>query len=220
MITVIGDCHGKFDQYYNIASKCEYSIVIGDFGFSSAWNKLSYSKLDSNKHKVILGNHEDYDVAPNIPHCLGDYGIHTLNGITFFFVRGGISIDRVYRVGEELNGSPKTWWSQEELDFAQMTNCLALYKATKPDIVLSHVPPTIFIDRIHGNKDNNILQKFKFHSGFRENTSQLGTMMLNSLEDHFPKLWISGHHHKSYQEDFGQFKFVSLAELETYEITL
>ena len=126
-----------------------------------------------------------------------------------------MSIDRVYRIGEELSGGPKTYWSQEELDFAQMTNCLKLYKKIKPDIVLTHVPPTIFIDKIQGNKPNDILQRFKFHEGFRENTSILGTMM---LDVHIPKLWISGHHHRSYQEQIGTFKFVSLAELETYDI--
>lgn len=214
MITVIGDTHDKYDKYYQIASKCEYSVQIGDFG-NSSYTKLLYSNLDPEKHKICAGNHCNYDIAPNMPHYLGDYGVHTLNNITFFFVRGGLSIDRVYRVGEELGGSPKSWWSQEELDFAQMTSCLYLYKEVKPDIVLSHVPPAIFIDRIHGNKDNSILQKFKFHNGFRENTSILGTLM---MDVHIPKLWISAHHHKSYQEDFGQFKFVSLAELETYEI--
>ena len=215
MITIIGDCHGKFDQYYNIASKCEYSIVIGDFGFSSAWNKLGYSKLDPNKHKVILGNHEDYDVAPNIPHCLGDYGVYTLNGITFFFVRGGISIDRVYRVGEELNGGPKTYWSQEELDFAQMTNCLALYKTTKPDIVLSHVPCGVYTEHILGNKSDAILQKFKFHAGFKENHQLLGNEM---LKVHKPKTWVSGHMHSSFRGVIGGVNVVALQELESYEI--
>lgn len=217
MLTIIGDTHGKFDEYYKIASNTGFSVQIGDFGFSSAWNKLNYSDLDPNRHKVCTGNHCDYDMAPNSPFYLGDYGMTNVGGLDFFFVRGGISIDRVYRVGEELGGSPKTWWSQEELNFYEMTRCLDLYKKLKPDVVLSHVPPSIFIDKIHGNKGNSILQRYKFHEGFRENTSALGTMMLNS---HIPKLWISGHHHKSFQEESGDFKFVSLAELETYEINL
>ena len=215
MITIISDTHDKYEQYYQIASNSNFSVQIGDFG-NVSYTKLLYSDLDPKKHKILSGNHCNYDIAPNIPHYLGDYGNYTLNGIKFFFVRGGLSIDRVYRVGEELSGGPKSWWSQEELDLAQMTNCLKLYKKIKPDIVLTHVPPTIFIDKIQGNKPNNILQRFKFHDGFRENTSILGTMMLDA---HIPKLWISGHHHRSYQEQIGTFKFVSLAELETYEIS-
>ena len=220
MITVIGDVHGKYDQYYKIASKSEYSIQLGDFGFSSSWNKLSYSKLDPNKHKIVGGNHDDYDSAPNVDHYLGDFGRTIVGGISIFYIRGGISIDRVYRVGDELNGSPKTWWSQEELNYKQMTECETLYKKTKPDIVVSHVPPQRFIENIHGNKDHSILQKFKFHVGFCENTSLLCDRL---LDIHLPSLWCSGHHHRDYIETYGgrtgQMKFVSLGELSTYEIS-
>lgn len=214
-ITVVGDIHGKFNEYYNIVSKVDYSVQLGDMGFSSTWNRLSYSDLNPEKHKVIGGNHEDYDAAPNSPFYLGDYGSYTLNGITFFFVRGGISIDRVYRVGEELGGSPKSWWSQEELDFAQMTNCLNLYKETRPDIVLSHVPCGVYTEHILGNKSDAILQKFKFHAGFKENHQLLGNEM---LKYHKPKIWISGHMHASFQGIIDGVKVVALRELETYEV--
>lgn len=219
MITVVGDTHGKYDQYFKIVKDKEYSIQLGDFGFSSAYNKLRYSNLDPNKHKVLLGNHCDYDIAPNIPHCLGDFGTVNLGGFSLFFIRGGISIDRVYRVGDELNGGPKTWWSEEELNYKQMTECEVLYKKTKPDIVVSHVPPQRFIENIHGNKDHSILQKFKFHKGFCENTSLLCDRL---LDIHLPKLYLSGHHHRDYIETYGgrtgQMKFVSLGELSTYEL--
>lgn len=214
-ITVIGDIHGKFDKYYDIASKYECSVQIGDFGFSSAWNKLQYSNLSPDNHKVVGGNHEDYDVAPNMPHYLGDYGVYTLNGITFFFVRGGLSIDRVYRVGEELGGSPKSWWSQEELDFAQMTNCLKLYKETRPDIVLSHVPCGVYTEHILGNKSDAVLQKFKFHAGFKENHQLLGNEM---LKVHKPKIWCSAHMHRSFQGVIDGVKVIALSELEVFNL--
>jgi hypothetical protein len=214
-ITVIGDVHGKYNEYYNIVSKVDYSVQLGDMGFSSTWNRLNYSDLDPEKHKVCCGNHCDMDIAPNIPHYLGNYGIHTLNGITFFFIRGGLSIDRVYRVGEELNGGPKSWWSQEELNFPQMTECLNLYKRLKPDIVLSHVPCGVYTERILGNKSDAILRKFKFHAGFKENHQLLGNEM---LKYHKPKIWVSGHMHKSFQGVIDGVNVVALAELETYEI--
>lgn len=214
MVTIIGDSHNKYSQYYKIASKSKYSVQIGDFG-DSAWTKLHYSDLSPENHKVLGGNHSNYDIAPNVPHYLGDFGLITLGGFSLFFIRGGISIDRVYRVGDELNGGPKTWWSQEELNYKQMTECEALYKKTKPEIVISHVPPQRFIENIHGNKDNSILQKFKFHKGFCENTSLLCDRL---LDIHLPKLYFCGHHHTSYQEQYKNMKFVSLAELETYEL--
>lgn len=215
MITVLGDVHGKFDKYYEIASKSEYSICLGDMGFSPTWNKLHYSNLNPDNHKVIAGNHSDYDIAPNSLFYLGDYGTASLGGINFFFVRGGLSIDRVYRVGEELNGGPKTWWSQEELNLSQMLDCLDLYEKEKPDIVLSHVPCGMYTEYILGNKSDAILQNFKFHKGFKENHQLLGNEM---LKIHKPKTWCSGHLHSSFQGIIDGVKVIGLRELETYEI--
>jgi len=214
MITVIGDVHGKFDQYYNIVKDCEYSVQIGDFGFNSAWNKLHYVGLSPDNHKVLAGNHDCYDTCPHSKFYLGNFGVHTLNGVTFFYIRGGLSIDRVYRVGEELGGSSKTWWSQEELNLKEMLACMDLYKSIKPDIVISHVPPSVICNKIHGNK-HNILQKFKFHVGFQENTALLGDQL---LEIHRPKYWCAGHHHVSYCEKYMGTVFQGLAELQSTQI--
>lgn len=216
MITIISDTHDKYEQYYKIASQCDFSVQIGDFG-NSSYTKLLYSDLDPQKHKIISGNHCNYDIAPDIPHYLGDYGMANVGGVDFFFVRGGISIDRVYRVGEELNGGPKTWWSQEELNFSQMIKCLELYSKLKPDIVLSHVPCGMYSEHILGNKSDAILQKFKFHAGFKENHQLLGNEMLKA---HKPQMWVSAHMHRSFQGIIDGVKVIGLAELETYEINL
>ena len=216
MLRVIGDIHGKVDPYLQIARSCEYSVQLGDFGFSHAWNKLHYSNLCPDSHKVLAGNHDDYDMAPNTPYYMGDFGVHTLNGITFFFIRGGLSIDRVYRVGEELFGSKKTWWSQEELNLAEMLDCMKAYKKAKPDIVISHVPCAKFTPFIFGNKSGSILQRYKFHHGFVENTQLLGDQL---LKIHQPKIWISGHMHESRTMTMDGTKFVALAELECFDLT-
>lgn len=214
-ITLIGDVHGKYDEYYKIASKSEYSIQVGDMGFGKTWNKLNYSGLGPSNHKVISGNHDDHDICPTSDYWLGDFGATELNGVPFFFVRGGLSIDRVYRVGEELNGGPKTWWSQEELNLSQTLDCLNLYEKEKPDIVISHVPCGVFTEYILGNKSDAILQKFKFHKGFKENHQLLGNEM---LKIHKPKIWVSGHLHASFQGVVDGVKVVGLAELEIYNL--
>ena len=141
-----------------------------------------------------------------------------VGGLEFFFVRGGISIDRVYREVDYINKGPKTYWHQEELNFEQMANCLNLYKKLKPDIVLTHVPPNRFVKEITTPRgDYSTLVKFGFPKDFKENTGLLGNMMLDS---HKPKLWLSGHMHLSYIFEEGNFKFIALSELETYEINL
>ncbi len=214
MITIIGDVHGKFNEYYDIVKDREYSICLGDFGFADTWTKLQYSGLSPRNHRINSGNHDDYDTCSQSDHWLGDFGVTSIGDTTFFFIRGGLSIDRVYRVGEELGGGKKSWWSEEELNFARMMECVALYKEIKPDIVLSHVPPGIICDRLHGNK-HNILQRFKFHLGFKENTSLLGDAL---LAIHRPKLWKFGHHHVSYKETYRDTEFQCLEELEICEL--
>lgn len=213
-VTIIGDVHGKHDDYFNIVNTCEASIQLGDFGFFPSWNRLSYSGLDKSLHKIIPGNHDDYDYCPQSEYCLGDFGPAIVNGFEFFFVRGGLSIDRVYRVGEELSNKNKTWWSQEELNFSQMLDCIKLYSEIKPDYLLSHAPAVEVIDILH-TKNNSILQNFKFHKGYRENTSLLISEL---IKIHRPKFCFSGHHHKDKTFTIDGTTFVCLAELSTFTI--
>lgn len=215
MIRVIGDVHGKFDAYEQIANESEYSVCLGDFGFSSAWNKLNYSWLSSDKHKIIGGNHEDYDLAPNSNHYLGDYGEFTLNGVKFFFIRGGISINRVNLGIDRIHTGLKYWWSQEELNFSQMLQCMALYEKVKPKIVLSHVPCATF-SRIL-TQDDSVLQDYGFHDGFKENHQLLGDEL---LKIHRPDIWISGHFHIKKSATVDNTHFVGLAELGYVDLSI
>ena len=50
---LVGDIHGNTDYYKKIISKSPFSLQVGDF--------FSYnSGVDSERHKFIGGNHEDY----------------------------------------------------------------------------------------------------------------------------------------------------------------
>lgn len=207
-IRIISDVHGKFNEYMEIASKADYSVCLGDFGFGDTWQRLHYSDLSPDNHKVIAGNHDCYDSSPHSPHYLGDFGEYTLNGVKFFFIRGGISIDRVYREGERMSGSKKTWWSQEELNFSQMLECIKAYEKSKPDIVLSHVPCATF-SKIMSPSDA-ILRRFGFHEGFKENHQLLGDEL---LKVHQPSVWFSGHFHIKMNHQIKNTRFVGLAEL-------
>lgn len=213
-LTVISDVHGKFDEYLKIAQNCEASFQLGDFGFADTWNKLHYSGLSPDDHQVLAGNHDPYDFAPKSPFYTGNYGMMHLGGVEFFYIRGGLSIDRLYREVNRLNGSGRSYWTQEELSFAQMLDCVDLYRSCKPDIVVSHVPPALFIPEL--TSSDKMLTDFGFHEGFRENTALLGDAL---LDIHIPKLWTSGHMHRSLtSHTLNGMKFVSLAELESYTI--
>jgi Icc-related predicted phosphoesterase len=95
-----------------------------------------------------------------------------------------------------------------------MTSCIDAYQDARPDIVVSHVPPSCFVPEL--TKSDKMLIDFGFHAGFRENTSLFCNELLMY---HQPRLWISGHFHKSHVSHIvAGLKFVSLAELETYDI--
>jgi hypothetical protein len=213
MLRIVGDVHGKFSQYLKTVEKAEHSLCLGDFGFADSWNKLHYSSLNPESHKVLCGNHCDYDVAPRSRFYLGDFGEATIGGVALFYIRGGISIDRTYREAERINRGPRTWWSQEELNFSQMLECMKLYRKVKPSIVVSHVPAACFSKLVC--PDDKILQDFGFHKGFKEATQLLGDEL---LKIHRPTTWFSGHLHRSMTEEINDTKFVSLSELEYIDI--
>lgn len=212
-IIVIGDVHAKFDEYYKLARRSKYSIQVGDFGFSHTWNQLEYSNLQYRQHKIIGGNHDDINFVRNSNHSLGGYGSRKLNGIEFFVIRGGISLDRVYRSIHELQSNEKTYWYQEELTFKEMLGCIHEFHMNRPEIVISHTCPGILLNKIHNS--SRFLQEYGFEPTFIENTS----LMLNEcFKLHKPKKWIFGHHHKSFRAIVDGTEFIGLNELEVYEL--
>jgi hypothetical protein len=211
-IRIIGDVHGKFDDYKKIVDESSHSVQLGDFGFVSEWNKLHYSGLDSSYHKIIRGNHDQYDYES--PFDLGNFGMSEVGGIKFFFVRGGLSIDRINRLQKEYSTGQKTWWSQEELNLSEMLDCLHVYSIYRPDIVMSHVPAASFSNIMTGG-DDSILERFKFHKGFKENHQLLGDELLGI---HRPKIWFSAHFHQSFRVEIDGTEFISLAELEYFDL--
>lgn len=200
-IRVIGDIHGKFNEYFNLIHNADYSIQLGDCGFD--YSQLS--KIDSKRHVFIKGNHDNHDIDD--PHNIGKYGLYSLNGITFFFVSGGFSIDYRWRQQEELLGRGRSWWPNEELSYEEMCDCLALYASEQPDFVISHEQPTVMVDKV-GTK--GMLTRFGFSEDWKSNTQQL---LQNMYESFKPALWIAGHFHRRMIWKEGKTQFVSLEEL-------
>jgi hypothetical protein len=198
MITLIGDVHGKYQRYYEIVREKDrhpYTIQLGDFGFK--YDTLK--NLDPEKHKVLGGNHDNYDVVREVPHYLGDYGISSLNGLEFFYYRGAYSIDQQDRtIG--IN-----WWAQEEVEIEGFLKARELYRQTRPDFVISHDCPEsvspYLLDpwsRIYQNKTGWALQEL--------------------FNIHKPKFWRFGHYHKKWSMDIEGTNFKCLDELEVEDI--
>ena len=209
MLTLIGDAHGHYKQHLDIIKNAEYSLQIGDCGF-----RYDYLKdVDPERHKLFGGNHDDYNLISNCPHNLGDFGQVELGGISFFYMRGGFSIDRKYRtIGID-------WWAEEELSREKMEEAIELYEQVRPEIVIAHECPRQIANLV-GNP--NVLREFGFDPNtFTTRTSETLQIM---FEKHAPHEFIFGHFHKSWTKvitglSFGMpsdTNFRCLNELETY----
>lgn len=195
MISVIGDVHGHYAQYERIARKREFTVQLGDLGFKYG----CLNNLDPNNHKVVAGNHDNYDIISEYPHYLGDYGNYSLGGVNFFFYRGAYSIDRQYRtIGID-------WWSQEQVGIEQFMKSRELYRETKPEIVITHdCPEKVSIMLLDPGQP------------IYQNTT--GWALQELFNIHQPKLWLFGHYHRSWSEIIGKTKFICLNELETIDL--
>jgi hypothetical protein len=197
-IRVISDVHGERRKYLALANNCEYSVQLGDLDFDYEF----LNELDPDKHKFFPGNHSNYDKCFAYPHCLGDYGPVELNGVKFFFVRGGFSIDWAYRTRHYQFTGEKIMWAKEQLSLEQMEGCLALYKEVKPDFVISHEGPTCASKKFGNSK---ILKEFGYDpETFTTNTQELLQAM---FDYHQPKRWIMGHLHVNRMATIGNTKF-------------
>ena len=208
-LRLIGDVHGKFDEYIATASQAEYSIQLGDLGFNYEPLKV----LDPSKHRVIGGNHDNYEWSDTegfihqSDHFLGEYGVHNVPGVSqFFYLRGGRSIDRKKRV------EGRSWWPKEEISYAEGMKALEKYKEIKSEVVLSHECPSSIIDMLAGTKT---------WDGVPIRPSMTAELLQNFYEAHQPKLWVFGHHHLWFDQilETGT-RFICLPELAFLDIEL
>lgn len=139
-------------------------------------------------HVFFPGNHDNHENYPD--YCLGRYGEYR----DMFFVGGAYSIDHDVRT-EGID-----WFRNEELSYLEQEECFRQYSLAKPDIVLSHDCPTVV----------------RYEFGYPQN--QTSYLLQCMFLEHMPKLWIFGHHHRSWSKTIADTKFVCLNELETYRL--
>lgn len=189
---IIGDVHGKINQYSDLLKyyKGESTIQVGDLGFKKH-HEWHLKNLDSYKHKVNFGNHDDYTFL-NEKHSLGNFSYKD----DIFSIRGAFSIDKVYRI-ESID-----WWSNEELSYGEMQEAIDAFIKQRPSIVISHDCPHSVREYLFKITDKSIT------------TNGLQTM----FEIHQPNLWLFGHHHKSKEKVINGTKFICLAELQCYKL--
>jgi len=202
-IRIIGDVHGKANAYFGKINDAEYSIQLGDFGFAKAWYSLVTAKIDSERHKIIPGNHDDYKGLRKQYTFGKTHGEVDFYGFKFFFVQGAWSIDWKMRI------PGVSWWEEEQLPYGVLMDAMNEYEKEKPDIMITHEMPKIGME--------NILRKPFISDGTGNRTSAALSQM---FEIHQPKIWFYGHWHMSRVDNMLGTEFVCLDELDSidYEI--
>lgn len=205
-IRIVGDTHGNYSQFEKLIQNCENVIQLGDFGFEYS----SLERMSRNTNiKIISGNHDNYDLIPKYSqYFLGDYGCANIGRFSSFFVRGGFSIDKRWRLDYTVKTGIKCWWEKEQLDIEQHEDCIKLYGKIKPSIILSHSCPYSIAKTI-GNPAT--LRYFGFNPDTFITTTQ--DLLQNMLQIYRPKLWIFAHHHKHFDQVINGTRFICLEEL-------
>lgn len=209
-LTLIGDCHGKYADYLKAIEPHENTLQIGDFGF----NYDVLDQVDSDRHKLFFGNHDNYDLFPDVPHNIGNYGMMEHGGVEFFWTRGAFSIDWQDRCHDQFKlGRPKSWWEEEQLKWPELQEAVDQYREHKPKIMISHTCPHTVAQTIGSP---GILVQYGFDPWrFTTVTQQCFEVMINV---HQPKYWYFGHFHRSRELEYLGTKFRCIAELESLTI--
>jgi hypothetical protein len=185
-LRLIGDAHCKRVNYLKLIEKAEYSLQVGDLDIYH-YHWLEAAGVDPERHRFIGGNHDNYDLIGESPHCLGDFGVWTVPGFgDIFFVRGAWSIDAKRRT------PGLDWWPEEELSEEKCNQVLALYEQVKPKMVVSHACPRNVIPWI---SDGRVAWSWGFDPD-KLNT-RTDTLLQVMATVHRPRLHVFGHYHQA-----------------------
>lgn len=207
-LRVISDVHGRYDAFSRLCDGADYVVQLGDFGFD--YSELR--KQDPNRVKVLLGNHDNYDLVEEYSdYFLGDFGQHKIGLWKFFSVRGAFSIDVKGRKIHQYQTKLKSWWGEEQLNYKQGKECLQDYKdyydSSRFRIVFSHSCPT-FVSEEVGKPD--ILRSFGYPSGMITSTQELLQDIYNYGS---PSIWMFAHFHINYNKEIDNTLFICRDEL-------
>lgn len=197
-IRLVGDVHSDTKCILRMAEeadKYDLTIFLGDVDFGFGIEEI-FKVVDSDRVKVLFGNHDNYEVLSQFEHNLGRFGILSDR---VFFVGGAFSIDYESRTfGYDM-------WIDEQLSMLECNACLDLYEKFEGDIVISHDCPSICFERLKAK--------------MREPT--MTTRLLDYMMDiRAPREWYFGHHHKTWRSRVGETVFHCLNRCETVRLEL
>lgn len=197
----IGDVHGKFNIYCDIIRDCPTSIQVGDMGVGFDENP-PFDSMSKGKHYFIRGNHDNPEECKKNKYWIKDGSCEFLPDLGHtMFIGGADSIDKAYRI-EGLS-----WWRDEQLSHAEFERIYDKYVTVRPDVMVTHDCPFFIyhyphLNKVWHNADDRTAKAFDFF-----------------YHEHKPKLWVFGHHHKSFDMTINGTRFICLDELEYKDIS-
>jgi predicted phosphodiesterase len=203
---LIGDPHGRIDEYFKLLASLppgSRSIALGDMYLGHPGVHLPELPPE---HKFLRGNHDDPALCRMHPNYLGDYGY--LPDDDLFFVSGAQTAS--WRV----LGNSKYWYRDEELSESDMNKAIAIYKETRPELVISHTAPSEGAKEIL--KDLNGSYFLNKHGDVESRTSKA---LQEMFEAHQPSAWCFGHFHVNREFQIGETKFRCLAEMAISQVS-
>jgi hypothetical protein len=163
---------------------------------------LVEQNISPERHRILFGNHDNYDLHRHCVHALGNYGVYSIPDFPdIFFVRGAWSIDYKGRTQFPLYRGTrlvrqKDWWAEEELTQTELQHAIKAYAEKKPDIMISHEAPLSLVPSV---TNPAVTHMFGYTQAvIKSRTNQALQAM---LEVHVPKLWIFGHYHRAFDRE-------------------
>jgi len=200
---ILGDIHGeyKYIQKYIIKNNIKNTTIlqVGDFGigFGSkqkyifSLKKLSDFLNEKNINMYIIrGNHDNPiyfygDWSFDNLKLVKDNSIIKIDNYNILFLGGGTSIDRLYRINNNLN-----WWPNEKIDN------LSIDDNQNIDIIITHAAPGIALDET--KTFTHIKHIFDYDTNLeydlKKEREHLNEIFYN-LKTKGLKYWFFGHYH-------------------------
>lgn len=217
---ILGDHHSDHDDLIRallrrgLRNSRLIHVGDGEEGYFGNWDQDTPKRLNDAfasleiEYLTIRGNHSNphvFDGTIDLPNfkLLADYTRIEIDGDTWEFIGGAISIDRIDRI------PGKTWWIEEEMQLDEI-------KAQPADVLVTHTGPTWTVPKRTDLVDH-----------YAKAESAIGTTTLRrELRDEAarhdrlfelvnPKQWYHGHHHHSATHQVGRctIRQLAIAEL-------
>jgi Icc-related predicted phosphoesterase len=204
---LIGDIHGKFDRYREIADVDYPTVQVGDFGVGFGgqyWHDRVNKFHSSGQHRFIRGNHDD----PS--RCRTEMTGYIADGTVendVMYIGGAWSIDHKHRI------PGVDWWEDEELSYSELETLIDVYTAARPRVMITHDCPTTVAYHM-------FIREGKSLGGNVQILTRTGEALQTMFEIHQPEVWVFGHWHVSKRQEINSTEFICLDELDYVDLEI